>query len=775
MNFKKLLAASVFLTTSLTAAAFAGGAIDVHSHVIPADYLASLQKHNALLDEGFPLPKWDVSAHLKWMDEAQVQTSVLTLAAPQPYFGDANESAAIIRKVNEVGTSLKKQHPGRFMYCAALPLPDVKKSIAEAAYALDMLKADCIKLATNVKGQYLGAPELDPLFDYLNKRRAVVILHPHRPVGMQGHYDNEYPTTDQFVSAATKYGAVVGKIMLTEVDFKSSKAYDGTAATLQGEYTRQAYRYKALYDAMKKVDSEGLADVTGFTVWGVIDGNSWLQAYTGVGGGVTDGSPQCPLLFDDDLKAKPAFWAIVDPTKLAPETKAADVTQAMVDDFALANKNSFSGEKANVDFYPIWNEGQLQFRVDVWDVEQDERDSVKVYVDKYNSKSKGIKTKMVEAFRKDVPSTDDGKYTVIINVPVDTAEANAVVGFDIVVTDGDEVFAFNDNTMSQETSSQYYAEGMLKPFMFIPKGTATIDGEMEDAWNNAVEVKLGNKTDNPKATATVKLLWDEQYLYAYATVVDDDLNKDSDQVHEQDSFEIFIDEINSKAAEYNDATKQYRINYENAHSFNGEKCTEENESTFAKTTDNGYIVEGAFKWTEITPKAGDYIGIELQINDADSSAVRIGTVTWNDITNQCWSSPACYGTATLVDSLGSGQTIGAGNGTDTDEGNDGNSKSKVGLFAGIAAAAVLAGAAAFISLKKQPEDEEESKEAEAPGENFDEGEIKSEAEEAAEEAVEEAEAEAEEAVEEAAEEAEAEVEEAVEEAEEEAEEKADKE
>ncbi len=586
-------------------------------------------------------------------------------------------------------------------------------------------------------------------------------------MGMQGHYDNEYPTTDQFVDAASKYGAVVGKIMLTEVDFKSSKAYDGTAATLQGEYGRQAYRYKALYDAMKKVDQNGLADVTGFTVWGVIDGNSWLQAYTGVGGGVTDGSPQCPLLFDDDLKAKPAFWAIVDPTKLAPETKAADVTQAMVDDFALANKNSFSGEKANVDFYPIWNEGQLQFRVDVWDVEQDERDSVKVYVDKYNSKSKGIKTKMVEAFRKDVPSTDDstddGKYTVIINVPVDTAEANAVVGFDIVVTDGDEVFAFNDNTMSQETSSQYYAEGMLKPFMFIPKGTATIDGEMEDAWNNAVEVKLGNKTDNPKATATVKLLWDEQYLYAYATVVDDDLNKDSDQVHEQDSFEIFIDEINSKAAEYNDATKQYRINYENAHSFNGEKCTEENESTFAKTTDNGYIVEGAFKWTEITPKAGDYIGIELQINDADSSAVRIGTVTWNDITNQCWSSPACYGTATLVDSLGSGQTIGAGTGNNetSDEGN-GNSKSKVGLFAGIAAAAVLAGAAAFISLKKQPEEEEENTEKEVPGENFDEGEIKSEE---AEEAVEEAE----EAVEEAAEEVEETVEETAEEVEETAE------
>ena len=538
-------------------------------------------------------------------------------------------------------------------------------------------------------------------------------------MGMQGHYDNEYPTTDQFVDAASKYGAVVGKIMLTEVDFKSSSAYDGTAATLQGEYARQAYRYKAIYDAMKKVDADNLAEVGGFIVWGVIDGNSWLQAYTGVGGGVTDGSPQCPLLFDDDLKAKPAFWALVDPTKLAPETKAAAVTQAMVDDFSLANKYSFSGEKANVDFYPIWNNGQLQFRVDVWDVEQDENDSVKVYVDKYNSKSKGIKTKMVEAFRKDVPSTDDGKYTVVINVPVDTVEANAVVGFDIVVTDNDDVFAFNDNTMSQETSSQYYAEGMLKPFVFIPRGTITVDGEYDDAWKEAISVTLGNKTDSPQASATVHLLWDEEYLYAYAEVTDADLNKDSEQVHEQDSFEIFIDETNSKAAEYNDGTKQYRINYANEHSFNGEKCVEENETTFAKTTDTGYIVEGAFKWTEIKPEAGAYIGIELQINDADSNGVRIGTVTWNDITNQCWSSPACFGTGMLVEEYDDAGPLA----TDS---NEEKPKSKVGLFVGIGAAAVLAGTAAFVSLKKKPEEEGENAESEKPEEDFDKGEIKSE-------------------------------------------------
>jgi predicted TIM-barrel fold metal-dependent hydrolase len=127
------------------------------------------------MDEGFPLPKYDVENHLKWMDEAGVETSVLTLAAPQP------TSADVVRQTNEAAARIRREHPGRFLFCAALPLPDVSRAIEEVKYALDTLKADGIKLATNVNGQYLGAPELDTLFSVLNERKAVVILHPHRP------------------------------------------------------------------------------------------------------------------------------------------------------------------------------------------------------------------------------------------------------------------------------------------------------------------------------------------------------------------------------------------------------------------------------------------------------------------------------------------------------------------------------------------------------------------------------------------------------------------
>ena len=133
------------------------------------------------------------------MDEAGVETSVLTLAAPQP------SSAEVVRQTNEAAALIKKQHPGRFLFCAALPLPDVNAAIREAIYALDTLKADGIKLATNVGGQYLGEPELDTLFSVLNERKAVVILHPHRPEPVNRQVMQQTPLAMQeYLSETTR-------------------------------------------------------------------------------------------------------------------------------------------------------------------------------------------------------------------------------------------------------------------------------------------------------------------------------------------------------------------------------------------------------------------------------------------------------------------------------------------------------------------------------------------------------------------------------------------
>ena len=173
--------------------------IDVHSHIITPEFVSALESEGRLLDEGFPIPKWDAEAQLKWMDEAGIATSVLTLAAPQP------TSAKVVRATNEAAAKLKREHPERFRFCAALPLPDVNAAIEEARYALDVLSADGIKLATNVNGQYLGAPELDTLFSFLNERKAVVILHPHRPEPVNHQVMQQTPLAMQeYLSETTR-------------------------------------------------------------------------------------------------------------------------------------------------------------------------------------------------------------------------------------------------------------------------------------------------------------------------------------------------------------------------------------------------------------------------------------------------------------------------------------------------------------------------------------------------------------------------------------------
>ena len=167
--------------------------IDLHSHAITKDYIDYIKANGAEMDEGFPIPAWSVEKHLAFMDEAGIQTAVLTMPAPQPYFGDAEASASVCRRFNEECAALKARYPDRFMFCAALPLPDVPHALEEARYALEVLGADGVKLATNSYGQYLGDPALDTLMAYLDQQNAVVILHPHKPSAVNAQLIADVP------------------------------------------------------------------------------------------------------------------------------------------------------------------------------------------------------------------------------------------------------------------------------------------------------------------------------------------------------------------------------------------------------------------------------------------------------------------------------------------------------------------------------------------------------------------------------------------------------
>ena len=465
-------------------------------------------------------------------------------------------------------------------------------------------------------------------------------------MGMQSHHTISSPTVSQIRDAAVRYGKIVGKIQLTELDLKASDDFDGTDATLQNEYTKQAYRYKEIYDVMREVDAMEDIDVNGITVWGVIDGNSWLQDSSDVGGGADGSKKQVPLLFDDDYKAKPSFYAFVNADKLEPYIRSITVMQA-ADDNPYANGKSYEIQGINAKFIPVWTDTELKVQVTVPDTTVDAGDEVILYIDWDKSASENAAITTVKMTRAECQAQEDG-YIAEFALP---RECRTAMNFsmDVVVSDNGKTYAFNDMTMSQGTSSKYYAWAITKPYMTIAQvgnGIIAVDGQKETVWDQAKDVQLQIRTGTTTAAVTAKLLWDEQYLYVLADVTDAALDKTSSETHEQDSLEVFIDENNHKSDSYEDDDKQYRINYENAQSFSGLNCNEENVVSAAVVTDKGYMIEAAFKWTEIAPAVGDTIGVELQINDAEGGK-RIGTVSWYDESGQGWSSPGVFGTATL--------------------------------------------------------------------------------------------------------------------------------
>ena len=465
--------------------------------------------------------------------------------------------------------------------------------------------------------------------------------------GMQAHYNVDGFSAAQFKSVAKKYATAAGKVQLTELDFKASSTYDGTAATKESEYTKMAYCHKNLYEAIKALKTEGTI-VSGLTVWGVIEPNSWLHSQSNVGGGA-NGSAQCPLLFDGNYKAKPAYWAYVDASQLKPAIQKVTITEAKDGNIAGETYTIDQGA-VQAEFIPVWDAAGLTVQVKVKDTTANDADAVTVYVDPKNSAS-DIKPDKVTVARTAAAEIAGG-YQATVKVPMENLKVAQQIGLDVVVNNDGKTESFNDLTGKQESSSKYYAVATMKPGIEkIPYGTISVDGEEDAAWDNAVNIPLTINKDS-EASANAKVLWDDDNLYVYATVNDAVLDKTGAQTHEQDSLEVFIDEDNGKTASYGEDDKQYRINYNNEQSFNGKKCLAENVKSATKTIVGGYVVEAAFKWTDIRPANGTKIGLDLQINDAKGGK-RTGTLSWYDETGMGWSGSNVYGTVELTGKTGS--------------------------------------------------------------------------------------------------------------------------
>ena len=155
---------------------------DVHTHLTTPRFLRFLEAHEALWEDGFPLPDWSLDSCLRTMDELEIRCAVLSESSPHPYFkGSEKESIDICRDLNDTAADARARYPKRLTFTATLPLPDMDAAIQEAVRCMDELGAAGIKFGSNSRGLYLGDHAMDPLLEELNKRHAVCTIHPQKP------------------------------------------------------------------------------------------------------------------------------------------------------------------------------------------------------------------------------------------------------------------------------------------------------------------------------------------------------------------------------------------------------------------------------------------------------------------------------------------------------------------------------------------------------------------------------------------------------------------
>ena len=162
--------------------------IDVHHHILPPPYMLrardrilaiSDRDHSALLN-------WTPTRAVEEMDKNGIATAITSLGLPGVWFGGAKAARSLARACNEYAAQMIKDYPGRFGWFAALPLPDREGSLREIAYAMDVLKADGIGLVSSYDNKWPGDSAFSPVFEELNRRKAVVFIHPAVP-GCCGH------------------------------------------------------------------------------------------------------------------------------------------------------------------------------------------------------------------------------------------------------------------------------------------------------------------------------------------------------------------------------------------------------------------------------------------------------------------------------------------------------------------------------------------------------------------------------------------------------------
>jgi predicted TIM-barrel fold metal-dependent hydrolase len=149
--------------------------IDMHHHFAPPAWVTEVKGRPMLQPAN---TTWTPAKSIEDMDKGDVAAAIVSITNPGMWFGDLAVTRRLARACNDYGARLVQDYPSRFGLFAAMPLPDVEGTLKEIAYAYDTLKADGVGLMTNYGDTWLGNPAYRPVMEELNRRRAVVHVHP---------------------------------------------------------------------------------------------------------------------------------------------------------------------------------------------------------------------------------------------------------------------------------------------------------------------------------------------------------------------------------------------------------------------------------------------------------------------------------------------------------------------------------------------------------------------------------------------------------------------
>jgi len=156
--------------------------IDTHHHIFPPVFTARNLKRMTDDSPTFPgsfYTNWTPRYSLEQMDQNGVATAIASMTSPGIWFGNAEEGRKNARDCNEYGAKMAQDYPGRFGMWGAIPLPDTDGSLREIEYIYDKLKLDGIGLLTSYDdGKLLGHPNFAPVLEEINRRKAVIFVHP---------------------------------------------------------------------------------------------------------------------------------------------------------------------------------------------------------------------------------------------------------------------------------------------------------------------------------------------------------------------------------------------------------------------------------------------------------------------------------------------------------------------------------------------------------------------------------------------------------------------